>query len=71
MTMPESEPGVYGKPQEPPAVALESPEADAVDQQRFLVEEPNSVPPPTDHEADAADVIEQAQPLDYDEDEYR
>jgi hypothetical protein len=56
-----------------PAVALEAPEADAVEQ-RTPVVEPADEPvlaPPANAEADDADSVEQRLVVDYDEDDYR
>ncbi|HEX6233684.1 MAG TPA: hypothetical protein VFZ63_11225 [Jiangellaceae bacterium] len=49
----------------------DAPEADAVEQQRTVVDEDDGVPPSVPFDVDPADAYEQNRVVDYDEDEYR
>jgi len=50
---------------------LETPEADAVEQQQEVVDTPPEDPPEVPYDVDPADAAEQSRAVGYDEDDYR
>jgi hypothetical protein len=62
---------VWSARDEPDGPDLETPEADAVEQRREVVEDEPDQPPQVPLEVDPADAAEQSRTVGYDEDDYR
>jgi hypothetical protein len=50
---------------------IETPEADAVEQQQDVVDNPPDEPPEVPYDVDPADAAEQSRSVEFDEDDYR
>jgi hypothetical protein len=62
---------VWSAPDEPDEPNLETPEADAVEQQQDVVDSAPDEPPDVPYDVDPADAAEQSRTVGYDEDDYR
>ena len=63
--------GTWSSGNEPGAAELETPEADAVEQQQEVVDTPPDDTPEVPYDVDPADAAEQSRSVGYDDDDYR
>jgi hypothetical protein len=63
--------GTWSAGTDPVASDLETPEADAVEQQQEVVDTPPDETPEVPYDVDPADAAEQSRSVGYDEDDYR
>jgi hypothetical protein len=62
---------IWSSREDPAGPDLETPEADAVEQQQDVVDTPADEPPQVPYDVNPADAAEQGRAVGYDEDDYR